>query len=349
MGADGADSRVKELEQHRETLALEAKRAFASFQEEVAEHREFLVVARELAVIDCLTSLANVAQANGYVKPTFVAEPCLRVESGRHPMVEALRDDPYIPFDIAFGDKEGRAKVITGPNMAGKSSCVRAVALMVCMAQMGSFVPASSMTLGIHDAVQTRMGASDEISRGKSTFMVEMTETSDILRTVTPRTLVVLDELGRGTSTFDGVAIAWATLSHLASLDIPTLFVTHYPLLSRLEAEYPTISNWHMAFTEMPGPSGPEITFLYKLRRGLADASFGIWCARLAGLPDALLERAQEKSERMREETRDRGRAAVAKYLRALVGGDLSAAEKMEGAMAYVDAAGPGGRIEVDT
>lgn len=338
---------MKELEQHRETLVKKSRDAFVEFQMEVAEHREFLTVARQLAVIDCLMSLANVAQASGYVKPTFVAEPCLRVKSGRHPMVEMLRDDPYVPFDIEFGDEEGRAKVITGPNMAGKSSCVRAVALLVCMAQIGSFVPASSMTLGIHDAVQTRMGASDEISRGKSTFMVEMTETSDILRSVTPRTLVVLDELGRGTSTFDGVAIAYATLSHLAKLDIPTLFVTHYPLLSRLESEYATVSNWHMAFTEMPGPSGPEITFLYKLRRGLADASFGIWCARLAGLPDAILQRAQTKSERMREETRERGRAAVGRYLKALSNGDLSAAEKLEGAMAYVDAAGPGGRIDV--
>lgn len=185
---------TKEREQHKETLAAAAKRAFQAFQSDISECHSLIVVSRHIAVIDCLISLAQVALAGGYTKPEFVAEPCLKIREGRHPMVEALRDDAYVPFDITFSDQEGRAKVITGPNMAGKSSCVRAVALIVCMAQIGSFVPAQSVTLSIHDAVQTRMGASDEIGRGKSTFMVELSETSDILRTVTPRTLVILDE-----------------------------------------------------------------------------------------------------------------------------------------------------------
>lgn len=185
---------LKEREQHKETLAAAAKRAFQAFQSDVAECHALMVVSRQIAVIDCLISLATVAQAGGYTKPTFVAEPRLEIRAGRHPMVEALREDSYVPFDITFSEEDGRAKVITGPNMAGKSSCVRAVALIVCMAQIGSFVPAQSATISIHDAVQTRMGASDDIGRGKSTFMVELSETSDILRTVTPRTLVILDE-----------------------------------------------------------------------------------------------------------------------------------------------------------
>ena len=181
--------------------------------------------------------MAQVATASGYCKPTFVAEPSLHIKEGRHPMVEMLREDAYVPFDIHFSEDEGRAKVITGPNMAGKSSCVRATALIVCMAQIGSFVPAAEVTLGIHDTVQTRMGASDEIGRGKSTFMVELSETSDILRTVSPRSLVILDELGRGTSTFDGVAIAYATLSHVAAIGCNTHFVTHYPMVAEELAE----------------------------------------------------------------------------------------------------------------
>lgn len=186
--------RLKEREQHKETLNAAAKRAFTAFQSEISEVHQLVTVSRQLAVIDCLIAFANVALANGYTRPELVDEPLLRIKAGRHPMVESLRKDAYVPFDAEFSDVLGRAKVITGPNMAGKSSCVRAMALIVCMAQIGSFVPAENATLGIHDAVQTRMGATDEIQRGKSTFMVEMSETSDILRTVTPRTLVILDE-----------------------------------------------------------------------------------------------------------------------------------------------------------
>ncbi|WRT65670.1 uncharacterized protein IL334_002615 [Kwoniella shivajii] len=296
----------KERDQHKETLNAAAQDAFKSFQSEISDHHELVIVSKQIAVIDCLMSLAQVAAASGYCKPKFVQDPELRIRAGRHPMVAMLRDDAYVPFDIDFSERDGSSKVITGPNMAGKSSCVRAVALIVCMAQIGSFVPATSVTLGVHDAVQTRMGASDEIGRGKSTFMVELSETSDILRTITPRTLVVLDELGRGTSTYDGVAIAYATLSHVAGTGCNTLFVTHYPMVAeQLAREKPDqISNWHMAFDEIKLPDGSaEITFLYKLTRGLAEASFGVWCARLAGLPKSVLETAQLRADYLKHET----------------------------------------------
>ncbi|WVF67166.1 hypothetical protein IAT40_001912 [Kwoniella sp. CBS 6097] len=307
---------AKEREQHKETLSAVSKVAFKSFQSEISEHHELVVVSKQIAVIDCLMSLAQVAAASGYCKPTFVAEPQLQIRAGRHPMVEMLREEAYVPFDIGFSYKDGCAKVITGPNMAGKSSCVRAVALIVCMAQIGSFVPATSVTLGVHDAVQTRMGASDEIGRGKSTFMVELSETSDILRTVTPRSLVILDELGRGTSTYDGVAIAYATLSHIAGTGCNTLFVTHYPMVAeQLARERPKqISNWHMSFDEVKLPDGSaEITFLYKLTKGLAEASFGVWCARLAGLPKSVLDTAQIRADYLKHETQQRVLASLSR------------------------------------
>ncbi|WWC68667.1 uncharacterized protein I206_102599 [Kwoniella pini CBS 10737] len=312
----------KEREQHKETLNAVSRAAFKSFQSDISDHHELVVVSKQIAVIDCLMSLAQVAAASGYCKPRFVQEPELRIRAGRHPMVEMLRDEAYVPFDIDFSEKDGTSKVITGPNMAGKSSCVRAVALIVCMAQIGSFVPASSVTLGVHDAVQTRMGASDEIGRGKSTFMVELSETSDILRTITPRTLVILDELGRGTSTYDGVAIAYATLSHVAGTGCKTLFVTHYPMVAeQLAREKPSqISNWHMAFDEIKlGDGSAEITFLYKLTKGLAEASFGIWCARLAGLPKTILANAQTRSNYLKHETKQRLLSSLGKRTRNLL------------------------------
>ncbi|TXT09048.1 hypothetical protein VHUM_02522 [Vanrija humicola] len=313
---------TKEREQHKETLAASAKKAFQSFQADIAECHQLVVVSRLIAVIDCLISLAATASGPGYTKPTFVSEPCLSITQGRHPMVEALRDQAYVPFDIEFSESEGQSKVITGPNMAGKSSCVRAAALIVCLAQIGSFVPAEAATLGIHDAVLTRMGASDDIGRGKSTFMVELSETSDILRTITPRTLVILDELGRGTSTFDGVAIAYATLAYLAQAGCNSLFVTHYPLVAeQLAAEFPDqVSNWHMAFDERQAPDGhTEITFLYRLERGLAEASFGVWCARLAGLPASILDRAQARADDLKRETDNRSAAALARRTKSML------------------------------
>lgn len=307
---------TKERTQHLEKLSIVAREAFIAFQSEVAEYHELVVVSKQIAVIDCLMSLAQTAAASGYCKPKFVAEPELKILAGRHPMVEMLREESYVPFDIHFSKEEGTTKIITGPNMAGKSSTVRAMALIVCMAQIGSFVPAASVTLSVHDSVQTRMGASDEIGRGKSTFMVELSETSDILQTITPRSLVVLDELGRGTSTYDGIAIAYATLSHIAEIGCNTLFVTHYPTVAQdLAREKPDkISNWHMSFDEIQMPDGgAEITFLYQLTRGLQEASFGVWCARLAGLPKPILDTAQMRSSSLKAETQERLRGIVAR------------------------------------
>lgn len=307
---------TKERTQHQEKLSIVAREAFAAFQSEVAEYHDLVVVSKQIAVIDCLMSLAQTAAASGYCKPRFVAEPELKIVAGRHPMVEMLREEAYVPFDIHFSKEEGTTKIITGPNMAGKSSTVRAMALIVCMAQIGSFVPAASVILSVHDSVQTRMGASDEIGRGKSTFMVELSETSDILRTVTPRSLVILDELGRGTSTYDGVAIAYATLSHIAEIGCNTLFVTHYPTVAQdLAREKPDkISNWHMSFDEIKMPDGgAEITFLYQLTRGLQEASFGVWCARLAGLPKPILDIAQMRSSSLKAETQERLRGTIAR------------------------------------
>ncbi|KIR32664.1 DNA mismatch repair protein MSH3 [Cryptococcus deuterogattii MMRL2647] len=307
---------MKERTQHQEKLSIVAHEAFRAFQSEVAEYHDLVVVSKQIAVIDCLMSLAQTAAASGYCKPKFAAEPELKIVAGRHPMVEMLREEAYVPFDIHFSKEEGTTKIITGPNMAGKSSTVRAMALIVCMAQIGSFVPATSVTLSVHDSVQTRMGASGEIGRGKSTFMVELSETSDILRTITPRSLVILDELGRGTSTYDGAAIAYATLSHIAEIGCNTLFVTHYPMIAQdLAREKPDkISNWHMSFDEIKMPDGSaEITFLYQLTRGLQEASFGVWCARLAGLPKPILDNAQMRSNSLKTETQERLRGIVAR------------------------------------
>nr|ODO02407.1 DNA mismatch repair protein MSH3 [Cryptococcus depauperatus CBS 7855] len=307
--------KLREREQHKEKLAGVARKAFLAFQADVAECHELVSVSKQVAVIDCLMSLAQVAAAGGYCKPKFVAEAELHIRAGRHPMVEMLREKAYVPFDIDFSETDGIAKVITGPNMAGELSLCFYDALIVCLAQIGSFVPASSVILGVHDAIQTRMGASDDIGRGKSTFMVELSETSDILRTVTPRSLVIMDELGRGTSTHDGVAIAYATLSHIASVGCNTLFVTHYPIVAEeLAREKPQqISNWHMSFEEVKLPGDVEITFMYQLKRELAEASFGVWCARLAGLPEAVLKTAQDRSDALKVETQRRLRNALIK------------------------------------
>ncbi|TYJ59150.1 hypothetical protein B9479_000139 [Cryptococcus floricola] len=324
---------TREREQLKEQLSKVAHQSFLDFQAEVAQCHDFVVVSKQVAVIDCLMSLAQTAVSSGYCKPVFVADTELRIEEGRHPMAESLKEDAYVPFDIDFSKDDGSTKCILGPNMSGKSSTVRAIALIVCMAQMGSFAPAKSVTLGVHDAVHTRMGGkshasdiriypSDEIGRGKSTFMVELSETSDILRTVTPRSLVILDELGRGTSTYDGVAIAYATLSHMAGVGCNTLFVTHYPTVAeQLARSNPAqVSNWYMSFDETTLPDGSkEITFLYNLTSGLANASFGVWCARLAGLPKAVLEKAQLCSDELKIDSERKRRNIVTKRTQQLL------------------------------
>jgi DNA mismatch repair protein MSH3 len=224
-------------------------------------------------------------------------------------MVEQLLLDAYVPNNISLSSRQSQveedpsALLITGPNMGGKSSYVRSVALISIMGQIGSYVPATRAELGMLDAVFTRMGAFDNMMRGESTFMVELGETSDILKQATPRSLVILDELGRGTSTHDGVAIAEAVLKELVERDIMTLFVTHYQDLSRLQSSCAGLKNVHVKFQESKGRADgeEEITFLYEVGEGVAHRSYGLNVARLAGLPRVVIELAREKSKEFEE------------------------------------------------
>nr|GAT43998.1 DNA mismatch repair protein [Mycena chlorophos] len=301
------EEKLKELSRWEESLSIESDRAFLKFFDEVGEHYAIMRQAvQQLATIDCLFSLAQVAlNSDNYVKPTFVDDSdVLEIVHGRHPMIEVLRTDPFIPNSISF-TSSSRCKVLTGPNMGGKSSCVRMIALIVIMAQIGSYVPAESVKLGLIDGVWTRMGAYDELSRGRSTFMVEMSETSEILKGASPRSLVILDELGRGTSTFDGMSIAHAVLEHAAtSIRCKTLFITHYPLVAvDLEKKFPDrVHNHHVGYrSEVRLDGRRDVTFLYQLEEGMAPASFGVECARLAGLPESILEQAARRSRSMEE------------------------------------------------
>ncbi|CAE6462457.1 unnamed protein product [Rhizoctonia solani] len=271
-------AKLHEREVFKETLAAEANKAFNLFLSEVAEHYSILRnVTMKLAVLDCLSALAIVAQQPGYVKPQFFDDDRLDIDGGRHPMVEALRVDPFVPVSCALGG---------------------------ILAQIGSYVPCRSAKLGMLDGIATRMGASDEITRGRSTFMVEVSETAEIIKTVTPRTLVILDELGRGTSTFDGMAIAHAVMQHLIeNAKCKTLFITHYPMIALdLEQRYADVSCHHMSYVEQTLPSGEStISFTYKLSPGMARSSFGIECGRLAHMPEEVLQAAKQHAARMQE------------------------------------------------
>ncbi|KAI8085363.1 muts domain V-domain-containing protein [Thamnidium elegans] len=267
---------LAEREQHRELLLLAAEKAYKDFMSEIStKYEQFRQVALCLAHIDCLLSLARTASQLNYVKPIFTDKAEIQVTEGRHPIIERLSN--YVPNDINFTDTE-RAMILTGPNMGGKSSYIRQIALISIMGQIGSYVPATSARLGILDAVYTRMGASDNMMRGESTFMVELHETSDIMKQATARSLVILDELGRGTSTHDGQAIAYAVLYYfIEQIQSITLFVTHYPSIGSLENMFPTrIRNCYMSFLEEEDNEGiPNIVFLYKLVNGLATESYG--------------------------------------------------------------------------
>ncbi|MBE3589425.1 MAG: DNA mismatch repair protein MutS [Firmicutes bacterium] len=250
-------------------------------------------LARALAVFDVIAGFAELAAARGYVRPALCEEPVLEVQALRHPVVEALMGPGrYVPNDVHM-DAEGRFLLLTGPNMAGKSTYARAAALCVLLAQAGSFVPASHARIGLADAIFTRIGASDDLAAGESTFMREMVETSRILRHATERSLVVVDEIGRGTSTYDGLAIAWAVAEDLIlRVKARTVFTTHYQELTALEGRLPGVRNLTMAVEERP-ESG-EIVFLHHVRPGAADRSYGIHVAALAGLPEAVLARARQ-------------------------------------------------------
>ncbi|MBI3467705.1 MAG: DNA mismatch repair protein MutS, partial [Planctomycetes bacterium] len=265
---------------------------FAGLRERTAaDTRRLQCTARALAALDVLLSLASVAARRNYCRPALVAEPVLEVHDGRHPMIEALGSaGQFVPNDVAMGPDSARVLVVTGPNMAGKSTYIRQAALTVIMAQIGSFVPARSALVGIADRVFARVGATDELARGQSTFMVEMVETAAILNAATERSLVILDEIGRGTSTYDGVSLAWAVAEHLHDHNRSrVLFATHYHELAELSRSLENVKNLNVAVREWQD----EIVFLHKIVEGAADKSYGIHVARLAGVPRSVIERAK--------------------------------------------------------
>ena len=255
--------------------------------------------AKAVAALDVFASLALVAQRNNFVRPKINENGILDIKNGRHPVVEQMiENDMFIANDTYLDNQKKRISIITGPNMAGKSTYMRQTALIVLMAQIGSFVPAEKANIGIVDRIFTRVGASDDLASGQSTFMVEMTEVANILRNATSRSLLILDEIGRGTSTFDGLAIAWAVIEHISDTKLcgaKTLFATHYHELTELEGKIPGVNNYCIAVKE----KGDDIVFLRKIVKGGADKSYGIQVARLAGVPDPVIRRAKELVEEL--------------------------------------------------
>jgi DNA mismatch repair protein MutS len=285
-----------------ETLVLNAEerireielRLFKEICAELAKSAsKLLETARALAELDVLSALAESAALGGYVRPEVHEGSELEIREGRHPVVEqSLRGERYVPNDVIF-EKGEIVRVITGPNMSGKSTYLRQAALIVLMAQMGSFVPAASAKIGLVDRIFTRIGAQDEIHAGQSTFMVEMIEAANILHHATARSLLILDEIGRGTSTYDGVSIAWAMIEHVHNhpqLRAKTLFATHYHELTQLAELLPGVRNYNVAVSEADG----KVVFLHKIVAGGADRSYGIHVAQLAGLPKPVIARANE-------------------------------------------------------
>jgi DNA mismatch repair protein MutS len=279
----GAEGQITELE----------FKLFEEIRIKVAqEAARIQTMARLLAALDVLATLAEVAHTNHYVKPQVTEELEIRIVDGRHPVLERLAtSDRFIPNDTILDGEEHRLLIITGPNMAGKSTYMRQVALIVLMAQMGSFVPAREATVGLVNRIFTRVGASDDLTSGRSTFMVEMNETANIVNNANSKSLIILDEIGRGTSTFDGISIAWAVAEYLHTrIQARTLFATHYHELTDLAAHYPGIQNLKAAVREW----NDEIIFLRKIVEGGADRSYGVQVARLAGLPQQIIHRAKE-------------------------------------------------------
>lgn len=255
--------------------------------------------AKIIASVDMFASLALVAEQNNYVRPVMAQDGCIDIKEGRHPVVEKMiPHDMFVSNDTYLDDGKHKIAVITGPNMAGKSTYMRQTALLVLMAQVGSFVPASSAKIGVVDRIFTRVGASDDLASGQSTFMVEMTEVANILRNATKNSLIILDEIGRGTSTFDGLSIAWSVIEHIANpklLGAKTLFATHYHELTELEGKLESVDNYCIAVKEQ----GDDIVFLRKIIKGGADKSYGIQVAKLAGVPENVLQRAREIVEQL--------------------------------------------------
>jgi DNA mismatch repair protein MutS len=289
-----ADERAKELEYE---IFQKIRDGISSYTERIQK------TADVIAHLDCFSSLAKIAVENGYTRPEITDGSCLKIVDGRHPVLEkTLMADKFIPNDIDLDGVSSQIMVITGPNMAGKSTYIRQVALLVLMAQMGSFIPAKEATIGVVDRIFTRIGAMDELAKGQSTFMVEMNEAANILNNATKRSLIILDEVGRGTSTFDGVSIAWALTEYIYEhLKARTLFATHYHELAELALLFPGIKNYNIAVREWED----EIIFLRKIIEGGADKSYGIHVARLAGMPKEVIQRSKVILANLEAETLD--------------------------------------------
>jgi DNA mismatch repair protein MutS len=289
---------AKVLGAEEKIIALEAT-IFNEVREKVrSETQRLQSTARALATLDVLASLAETAAVRNYVAPTLHDGDEIEIKGGRHPVVEASLRDSFVPNDIYLNNSTDRLLIVTGANMGGKSTILRQIALIQIMAQIGSYVPASFARLPIIDRVWTRVGASDDLASGRSTFMVEMTETAAILHNSTPRSLILLDEIGRGTSTFDGLSIAWAVAEYLHNSpdhSAKTLFATHYHELTELAENLPGAKNYQLAATEHDG----DVVFLHKLQKGKASKSYGIAVARLAGLPVSVIERAKDVLTRL--------------------------------------------------
>ncbi len=269
----------------RESIAMELERIQAT--------------AKALARLDVYASLSLVSERNHYVRPKLNERGIIDIKDGRHPVVEKMiSNDMFISNDTCLDNGKHCISIITGPNMAGKSTYMRQTALIVLMAQVGCFVPAKSANIGIVDRIFTRVGASDDLASGQSTFMVEMNEVANILRNATSKSLLILDEIGRGTSTFDGLSIAWAVIEHISNrklLGAKTLFATHYHELTELEGKISNVNNYCIAVKEQ----GDDIVFLRKIIKGGADRSYGIQVAKLAGVPDMVIDRAKEIAEQL--------------------------------------------------
>jgi DNA mismatch repair protein MutS len=285
----GAEERAAKLEYE----------LFTQLREEAASRvKEVQSTAHALAKLDVLLSFAKVASERGYVKPSVDEGEVIEIKEGRHPVVEAYQRE-FVPNDAYLDSAKEQILIITGPNMAGKSTYLRQVALIVLLAQVGSFVPAKEARVGVVDRIFTRVGASDDLATGRSTFMVEMQEAANILNNATQRSLVILDEIGRGTSTFDGLSIAWAVVEYIHErVKAKTLFATHYHHLTELEQLLPRVKNYHIAVKEQ----GSDIIFLRKIMPGSIDKSYGIHVARLAGLPKEVIENASQVLRRLEEE-----------------------------------------------
>jgi DNA mismatch repair protein MutS len=253
-------------------------------------------LADTIAQCDCLTALAYLAGRRNYIRPKITSGGELIINEGKHPVLAEILGAEFVPNDISLGEKEEDVLVITGPNMSGKSTYIRQTALLVIMAQAGSFIPAKVAQLGLVDRIFTRVGASDELVRGQSTFMVEMTETANIINNSTEKSLVILDEVGRGTSTYDGLALAWAVTEHIANkIKCRTLFATHYHELTELAELFTNVKNCNVAVREWMD----EVVFLHKILPGGTDKSYGIHVAKLAGVPKPIVERSKEILEEL--------------------------------------------------